>query len=287
MTDTSPPVVLAIGEACIDVVRRDGSDTAHPGGSPLNVAVGVSRLGVSAALATRFAGDDRGEMLAAHAGGSGVTLTGGSQLAAKTSVATATIGLDGAAHYDFDFDWDWSDDIDFVPSVVHTGSIGAVMMPGGARVLDAIRRLRPHSLVTFDPNSRPALMGDRADAARIVDEYVRLADIVKASDEDLEWLYPHRTPIETALVWSRSGPALVVLTAGANGAGYPVAGVRYFHHNHIGSSSVVTGEDGVETARVVYKPFGEIVQSESPGEDAFRAKFTGKEWDREIGLYYY
>ncbi len=218
MTDTSPPVVLAIGEACIDVVRRDGSDTAHPGGSPLNVAVGVSRLGVSAALATRFAGDDRGEMLAAHAGGSGVTLTAGSRLSAKTSVATATIGLDGAAHYDFDFDWDWTDDIDFEPSVVHTGSIGAVMMPGGARVLDAIRRLRPHSLVTFDPNSRPALMGDRADAARIVDEYVRLADIVKASDEDLEWLYPHRTPLETALVWSRSGPALVVLTAGANGA---------------------------------------------------------------------
>jgi fructokinase len=218
MTNTATPVVLAIGEACIDVVRRNGTESAHPGGSPMNVAVGASRLGVSAALSTRFADDDMGALIVEHTSGSDVTLTSGSRMASKTSSATATIGSDGSASYLFDFAWDWTDDIDFVPRAVHTGSIGAIMAPGGIRVLDAIRRLRESCLVTFDPNSRPALMGERSEAAQLVEKYVALADVVKASDEDLEWLYPDRTPVETATAWSRSGPALVVVTAGGYGA---------------------------------------------------------------------
>ena len=218
MTNSDAPVVLAIGEACIDIVRRNGSEGAHPGGSPMNVAVGVSRLGVSAALSTRFADDDLGALIVDHTSGSGVTLTSGSRRGPKTSTATARIGSDGAAQYLFDFDWDWTDDIDFVPRAVHTGSIGAIMAPGGVRVLEAIRRLRDTCLVTFDPNSRPSLMGDRTEAAKLVEQYVALADVVKASDEDLEWLYPDRSPVETATVWSRLGPALVVVTAGGYGA---------------------------------------------------------------------
>jgi fructokinase len=173
---------------------------------------------VSAALSTRFADDDLGALIVEHTSSSGVDLTSGSRRANKTSTATATIGSDGAAQYLFDFDWDWTDDIDFVPRAVHTGSIGAIMAPGGVRVLEAVRRLRDTCLVTFDPNSRPSLMGDRAEAAKLVEQYVALADVVKASDEDLEWLYPDRTPVETATVWSRLGPALVVVTAGGYGA---------------------------------------------------------------------
>ena len=184
----------------------------------MNVAVGVSRLGVSAALSTRFADDDLGALIVDHTSNSGVTLTSGSRRGPKTSTATATIGSDGAAQYLFDFDWDWMDDIDFVPRAVHTGSIGAIMAPGGVRVLEAVRRLRDTCLVTFDPNSRPSLMGDRTEAAKLVEKYVALADVVKASDEDLEWLHPDRTPVETATVWSRLGPALVVVTAGGYGA---------------------------------------------------------------------
>ncbi|MFM2412449.1 MAG: hypothetical protein RLZZ587_782 [Actinomycetota bacterium] len=217
MTSDSP-VLLAIGEALIDVVRRADGEHAHAGGSPMNVAVGASRLGVSTALSTRFAQDERGALIDAHTSGSNVALTPNSRGASRTSTATATIGADGAASYVFDIEWDWSDDIDFTPKAVHTGSIGAVLAPGGAHVLDAIAQLRATSLVTYDPNSRPALMGDRADAVRIVEGYVRLADIIKASDEDLEWLYPNRTPVETARAWAIMGPAFVVVTAGGSGA---------------------------------------------------------------------
>ena len=212
------PVLLAIGEALIDVVKRADGEHAHAGGSPMNVAVGASRLGVTAALSTRYGKDEFGTLIDEHTAGSNVTLTPQSRGAARTSTATATIGPDGAASYVFDIEWDWSDDINFTPKVVHTGSIGAVLPPGGANVHDTIARLRQTSLVTYDPNSRPALMGDRADAVRIVEGYVRLADIIKASDEDLEWLYPDRTPVETARAWAIMGPAFVVVTAGGSGA---------------------------------------------------------------------
>ena len=212
------PILLAIGEALIDVVRRADGDHAHAGGSPMNVAVGASRLGVSAALSTRYGQDDFGTLIDEHTAGSNVHVTRNSRGADRTSSATATIGSDGAASYVFDIDWDWTDDIDFVPKAVHTGSIGAVLAPGGENVRATIERLRPTSLVTYDPNSRPALMGERADAVRIVEGYVRLADIIKASDEDLEWLYPDRTPTETARAWALMGPAFVVVTAGGSGA---------------------------------------------------------------------
>ncbi|WP_409047698.1 PfkB family carbohydrate kinase [Microbacterium sp. HA-8] len=73
-------------------------------------------------------------------------------------------------------------------------------------------------LVTYDPNLRPALLG-AADAHRAcVERIVALADIVKASDEALGWLYPQSDPLDTARVWSQSGPSVVVVTRGGDGA---------------------------------------------------------------------
>ncbi len=75
------------------------------------------------------------------------------------------------------------------------------------------------------------------------------------------------------------------LDQGGNGWGVPTAGTYFFHNNHLSSASVVTNLLGVEVARAEYKPYGEIVQSASPGTDMFRSKFTGKEWDRDSQLY--
>lgn len=75
---------------------------------------------------------------------------------------------------------------------MHTGSIGAVTEPGSTTVLDIVRAARATATVSYDPNVRPALMGDHAAAVRRVEECVGLSDLVKASDEDLEWLYPGR-----------------------------------------------------------------------------------------------
>lgn len=94
----------------------------------------------------------------------------------------------------------------------------------------------------------------------------------------------NRAPVDG---WEATGQVEEALVAGANGDGRPVAGTYYFHHNHIGSSSVITSEQGGFVARTEYKPYGEWVDAASPGQDTFRAKFTGKEWDKDAGLYYF
>lgn len=213
---------LVVGEALIDVVARaDGSRAEHPGGSPANVALGLGRLGRHVDLLTWLGYDAEGDLVRHHLEGSGVHVLEGNRSAARTSLATATIGSDGSASYEFDLEWDlpetWDEDPGD-PLVVHTGSIATVLQPGGAAVAAILARRRDTSTVTYDPNLRPVLMGSPAHALPVVDALVRLADVVKVSDEDLAWLHPGVAPAEIAEEWSRSGPSLVVVTHGGEGA---------------------------------------------------------------------
>src|SRR5690554_2355025 len=87
---------LVIGEALVDVVvRPDGTQETHPGGSPANVAIGLGRLGREAKLLACLGRDPHGDLVRAHLGGSGVTLVEGSADAPRTSVATATLDASG------------------------------------------------------------------------------------------------------------------------------------------------------------------------------------------------
>ncbi|MDJ0717098.1 MAG: polymorphic toxin-type HINT domain-containing protein [Prochloraceae cyanobacterium] len=83
------------------------------------------------------------------------------------------------------------------------------------------------------------------------------------------------------------GITLAQLTPGNNGAGYPIAGTTlYFHYGHLGSTNLVTDEEGEDVSLVYYEPYGEVADS-SEGQDNFRAKFTGKEYDSNSELYYF
>ncbi|WP_421732593.1 carbohydrate kinase family protein [Cellulomonas sp.] len=221
---TTPAVerALVLGEALIDVVTRpDGSRAQHPGGSPANVALGLGRLGRRVDLLTWLGHDTDGDLVRRHLRGSGVNVLEGNRSALRTPVATAHIDQTGAATYEFDLEWDlpetWDEDPGD-PVVVHTGSIATVLQPGGAAVATIVARRRATSTITYDPNLRPVLMGSPAHALPVVDALVRLADVVKVSDEDLAWLHPGVAPAEIAEQWSRSGPSLVVVTHGGDGA---------------------------------------------------------------------
>jgi len=77
------------------------------------------------------------------------------------------------------------------------------------------------------------------------------------------------------------------LTPGANGAGYPVAGeTLFFHYDQLGSTTLVTDENANQVSQINYEPYGAIADS-STGQDAFRPKFTGKEYDSNSELYYF
>ncbi|WP_297082548.1 carbohydrate kinase [uncultured Demequina sp.] len=212
---------LVIGEALVDVVRRtDGTVDSHPGGSPANVAIGLARLGRDVELLTWLGADAHGSAVRAHLEASGVRLAPGSESAPRTSVATATLDATGAATYDFDLTWEVAGDAapTTEPVVVHTGSIAAVIEPGGADVARLLEAARAHATVTYDPNARPALMGDPEHARAIVEGIVATADVVKVSDEDISWLTGGADVDAIARGWAGTGPALVVVTRGGDGA---------------------------------------------------------------------
>lgn len=213
--------VLMIGEALVDVVvRGDGTRDLHPGGSPANVALGLARLGREVDLLTHLGLDAHGVLVADHLQDNGVHLVPGSAGPGPTSVATATLDESGAATYDFALDWDISPGVRMrqQPLAVHTGSIAAVIEPGATAVHRLVKVLRYHSTITYDPNARPALMGEPVAARGAVERFVALADVVKASDEDLAWLAPGEAVDDVARAWARSGPAIVVVTRGGEGA---------------------------------------------------------------------
>jgi fructokinase len=80
-----------------------------------------------------------------------------------------------------------------------------------------VKAAREHATISYDPNCRPAISADVVAARRQAELFVAGSDIVKASDEDLSWLYPDRTPDETLAAWLELGPAIVALTRGASG----------------------------------------------------------------------
>lgn len=211
---------LIIGESLIDEVHSaDGDIAVHPGGSPMNVAIGLGRLDRDVELVTQVGDDDFGRLVEAHVRASSVELAPGAFTGDRTSVATAYLDADGAATYDFALTWDISAvTASPDPLVVHTGSIAAVVAPGAAQVRQVLKDLRPHATVTYDPNARPALMGDPALARGDIEAIVELADVVKVSDEDIAWLEPNESIDDVMASWARSGPALVVVTHGSRGA---------------------------------------------------------------------
>jgi len=218
--DFTPANVLVVGEALVDVVRRDDEDIARPGGSPLNVAVGLQRLEVPATLHSTFGADPHGVLVAIHLEGSGVTVTPSTVSDRETSVALATLDEGGAATYSFSIDWDPAplDVSDGTYDAVHTGSIAAILEPGATLVERLLAAQRPTTTISYDPNVRPQLMGSADTARPRVERLVALADIVKASDEDVAWLYPDATVAEILERWLALGPAVVVVTRGAAGA---------------------------------------------------------------------
>jgi fructokinase len=211
---------LVIGEALIDIVERDGQTTGeYVGGSPLNVAVGLGRLGRDVDFQTHIGADDRGRRITDHLKGSHVQLVSGSTNAARTPTARAMLDADGQATYTFDIDWQLSGTPEAEPPlVVHTGSIATVLEPGCRAVAALIDTYRPAATVSFDPNVRPALIDDRDAAQSRIDRLIERADVVKASDEDLAWLDPDRTPEQIAAAWLASGPSIVVVTQGGKGS---------------------------------------------------------------------
>ena len=211
--------VLVIGESLVDVVRDGDTESRHAGGSPMNVAYGLARLGVPTALLTRIGSDDDGALITEHL--AGVDLLAGSLRDEPTSTAVATIGSDGAATYEFDVLWDLGPIEAPTPDWVHVGSIGSFLSPGASSIERYLEGFAGR--VSFDPNIRSALMP--ADARERFERIARLTSVLKLSDEDAAWLYPGENEVLDVLL--ALGPSVVAITRGAEGATIATPSVRF------------------------------------------------------------
>jgi fructokinase len=229
--------VVAIGESLIDVVvpASGAPVTEHPGGSPMNIALGLGRLDRPVTLVTRLGSDARGAAIAAHVRSAGVRLATGSLHDGPTSTATAHLRAGGSAEYLFDLDWSLpsgftaADPALRAAGIVHAGSIAAFLEPGGAAVATLLAELRATEnppLITLDPNVRPSVVPDRAAAWDRFAELASSAAVVKLSDEDAAWLYPGSDVDAAADRILELGPGLVTVTLGAAGALLATRSVR-------------------------------------------------------------
>jgi fructokinase len=223
-------MMLSCGDALIDfvpVMAADGREAVRPavGGSCLNVAIGLSRLGSPTGFVGGISTDLFGRMIADHALASGVDITPATRSDHQTTLAFVRI-VGGESQYAF-YDAataarEWIFSRDSIPfdrvEALHVGSTTLVHDQGAAQTSALIAAVKPRATIAFDPNCRPNLVKD-IDAYRArIDAFAEGADIIKMSDVDFNYLYGGDGYAAKAAALLSRGPSLVVVTGGNQGA---------------------------------------------------------------------
>jgi fructokinase len=211
--------VVVAGEAIIDIIDTAEGPVEFPGGSGMNVAFGLGRLGISTALLTALGRDERSKTIRRHLESAGVRLLPRAEHLNRTSTARALLDASGSAGYEFDLEWDLPQiSPTFLPKVLHTGSLASFIEPGATKVRSLLELFFRRCLITYDPNIRPTLLGSHAEALKTFEETVSLATVVKLSTEDARWLYTGKSYRDVAGRLLQLGTDLAVLTDGASGS---------------------------------------------------------------------
>jgi fructokinase len=223
-------MLLSCGDALIDflpVKSVDGRDAAVPvaGGSCLNIAVGMARLGAPAGFAGGISTDLFGRMIADHALASQVDLRYAVRSEHQTTLAfvRTVAGEPQYAFYDeatASRNWTYRrgsiafDEIE----AIHVGSTTLANEIGAAQALAMIHDADASVTISFDPNCRPNLVKRKARYVEQMDAFAAAADIVRMSDVDFEFLYGGNDYAGRAKSLIEAGASLVVITRGIKGA---------------------------------------------------------------------
>jgi fructokinase len=224
----SSPVIAVVGENIVDLVPAgDGLLQPILGGSGANTAVAAARLGTPTAFLARIGSDPFGRQIRRRLENDGVD--GQFLVAADEPSSLAVVSFDDQRRASYDFwvtgtaDWQWrrGELPEKLPASVRAlliGSIAALQPPGAAAIAAFAERVAGPVTLAFDPNLRPSIVGTGPAVTAAVERLVRISQLVKVSDEDLDHLYPSRDPLAAAAEWASYGPALIVVTRGGDGA---------------------------------------------------------------------
>ena len=224
-------MILCCGEALIDMIPtptkagRDGF-VPHAGGAVFNTAVALGRLGVQTGMLTGLSSDMFGQQLTDALNASHVDTSHIVTSARPTTLAFVRL-QDGHATYSF-FDENsagrmlqMSDlpEISAEVSSLYFGGISLACEPGASTYAALLEREGKTRSVMMDPNIRPQFIQDIDIYRARLDRMIALADIVKVSDEDLNWMVPYPLSLkEKVEIVLERGASIVVLTRGGEGA---------------------------------------------------------------------
>ena len=221
--------IAVFGEALIDLIA--GEDDAYRpqlGGSPYNVAIGLARQGMNVSYLSPLSDDTFGAQLYDSLREEGVDTPIVRRSLWPTSLALVTVDSDGIPSYRLYREGIADKDISVeeveanLPcdlTVFHTGSL-AITPSQLPKIRKLFKLMRERKItISVDINIRLRASVDTKAYIEGVRSLLPLADIVKASDEDLE---PFRFAVDTreaaARAYEEMGSGMLVLTEGKGGA---------------------------------------------------------------------
>lgn len=220
---------LLCGEALMDMLPRKLADGGEaylpvPGGAMYNTAVALGRLGEETGFFSGVSTDLFGQQLIDHLEASGVSTDYCARSANPTTLAFVKL-TDGIAKYSF-MDENSAGrmlSLEAIPDIpdsvqaLHFGAISLVQEPCGAVFEALMERVHQSAVISLDPNIRPSFITDEPAYRQRLNRMIAMSDIIKVSEEDLEWLAPDGQFEQVAHDWIDGGAAIVTLTMGADG----------------------------------------------------------------------
>jgi fructokinase len=198
---------------------------AVAGGSPLNVAIGLARLGQKVAFLGGVSRDPLGERIMSLLAAEGVETSLIARIEASTALSLVAVDAAGQPSYAFHGHRTAETCLEprDLPMIsagmtgLHLGSYAIAVEPVADALLDFASRFAGR-LVTLDPNVRLGVQPDPGAWRDRIARLASLASVVKASEEDIALLWPGRAAEDLAREWRCAGAGLVVVTRGAQGA---------------------------------------------------------------------
>jgi fructokinase len=218
---TAKPSVVSIGDGIIDAVELSpGSIEHHSGGAALNLAVGLARLGLSAQLVTRFGADRYGFLIDRCLREEGVGIF--NPLNVDFTGVALSRRVNGEPVYEFNpvmFRRRIAFTDNVIAAIAGAAAVAANSFPfDDAAQSDALVTAfsQAKGLTVVDPNPRPRLIADMAAYRDGAENAMRVARLVKLSDEDIGFLYGDRKSAIERLF--DLGVETLLLTHGKDGA---------------------------------------------------------------------
>ena len=226
-------MIICAGESLIDMVsfvteKGEVQYSPHVGGSILNSAVALGRLGADTYFCGAISNDAFGRLIEDCYRDSRVQEDFIIKTNRPTTLAYSDISDDGIAQYRFVDEHSAGRLIDknslkpFVNKIKNAkalliGGISLQAEPSGTSWQWLVEQVAGHCVIYFDANIRPNFIEDKAKYLKRFAQLTRKVDIIKISEEDYSYLYGKQDFAKLSSEWLEKGIKMIVLTLGEKG----------------------------------------------------------------------